>query len=82
MADLTAKNNTFRRLQKQAIVNPSVVDPPIVVPLGNNESKTIDHKFSPGLSTSSVNTSTNKHCLKLADSSIFTDGKNGVPVEH
>ena len=46
MADLTAKNNTFHQLQEQAIVNPPVVDLFIVVPPGNNGSKTIDHKPS------------------------------------
>ena len=61
VADLTAENDTFRRLQEQSIVNPSkAADPPIVSPPGNNgTSGTMDHKPSPGPSATSANTSTN-----------------------
>ena len=84
VADLTAENNTFRRLQEQAIVDDApVTDPPIVGPPGNNgTSGTMDHEPSPGPSATSANTSTNKRCLKLADPPISTDGKDGMPVEH
>ena len=72
VADLTAENDTFRRLQEQAIVNP----------LGNNRtSGTMDHKPSPGLSTSSVNTST-KRRFKLQNPSVFTNGKEKLPVKY
>ena len=83
VADLTAENDTFCRLQEQAIVDGApVADPPIVSSPGNNRtSGTIDHEPSLGSSTSSVNIST-KRRLKLADPPIFTDGKDGVPVEH
>ena len=75
VVDLTAENDTLRRLQKQAIVDP----------LGNNEtSKKIDHKLSPNPSASLTNifTNTNKCCLKLTDPSIFTDGKDSGLVKY
>ena len=82
VADLTAENDTFRQLQEQAIVDPPVVGPPIVDPLGNNgTSGTMDHEPSPGPSTSLVNTST-KRRFKLQDPPVFTDGKEGLPVEY
>ena len=81
VADLTAENDTFRRLQEQSIVNPpEVADPPIVSPHGDNGTSHT-HGASPGPLTSSVNTST-KRRLKLADPPIFTDAKDDVPVEH
>ena len=82
VTDLTAENDTLRRLQEQVIVNSSV-DQPIVSPPGNNgTSGTIDHEPSPGPSTSLVNTSTTKRRFKLQDPPVFTDGKEGLPVEY
>ena len=78
VADFTAENNTFRRLQEQAMVNPPIVGPP-----GNNETSGImDHEPSPGPSTDSTNTSTKKRRLKLQDPDKFTNGKDGDPVEY
>ena len=79
---LIAENDTLCRLQKQAIDNPPVVNPPIVVSPSNNEtSGTIKHEPSLGPWTSLVNTST-KHCFKLQDPSVFTDGKKSLPVKY
>ena len=72
VADLTAENDTFRRLQEQAIVNP---------PGNNGTSGTIDHKPSPDRLTSLVNTST-KRCFKLQDPPVFIDKKENLPVEY
>ena len=87
VADLTAENDTFRRLQEQSIVNPpEQADSPIVSPPGNNRtSGTIGHEPSPGPSTNltnSANTSTKKRRLKLQDPDKFTNGKDGDPVEY
>ena len=76
VADLTAENNTFRRLQEQAIVDP---------PGNNGTSGTIGHEPSPGPSTNSTNsanTSTKKRRLKLQDPDKFTNSKNGDPVKY
>lgn len=59
-----------------------MVDSPIIILPGNNESKTIDHKPSLSFFTNLVNTSINKHCFKLAELTIFTDSKDGVPDKH
>ena len=61
VADLTAENDTFCRLQEQSIANPpEAANPPIVSPPGNNgTSGTMDHEPSSGLSATLANTSTN-----------------------
>lgn len=69
VAALTAENHTLRRAQEQAIVDPPVSH-------GDNEK----HEVSPGPSTNSI--SARKHRLKLQDPPVFTDGKDGLPVEH
>ena len=82
MADLTAENDTFCRLQEQSIVNPpEVAVPPIVSPPGNNGTSHT-HEASPGPLATSVDTSTKKRRLKLQDPEKFTNGKDGDPVEY
>ena len=84
-ANFAAENETLRQVQKQAIVNSLIADPPIVdLPIVNSpvsHAGNKQHELSLGPSAT-ISATAKLRCLKLQDPLELTDGKNDVLIEH